>query len=90
MSALKLDWWWRLLQRRTILVLALLAVGGAVVVLWHMSHVSQGLVETATLQDAALYSEAIAEFRTLYTSEVVGTARSHGLKVSHKIGRAHV
>jgi adenylate cyclase len=35
------------------------------------------------LQDASLYAQALAEFRTLYTSEVVETVRPHGIEVTH-------
>ena len=35
------------------------------------------------MQDAALYAQALTEFRTLYTSEVVETVRQHGTVVSH-------
>src|SRR5437868_5416290 len=83
MATRKLDSFWRFLQQRPLLLLAVLAVVGGGILLWHLSRLSAGLVETTALQNASQNSEAIAEFRTLYTSEVVETARRHGLEVTH-------
>ena len=70
-------------QRPLILLLvAFLGLGG-LFTMWHLSRLQTQLNETAALQSAELYSEAISQFRTLYTSEVVETARSHGIVVSH-------
>jgi signal transduction histidine kinase/CheY-like chemotaxis protein len=72
-----------LLQQRTILILGLLAALGGLLVLGYMSRVSQNLVQAEAVQNAAEYSDAISTFRSLYTSEVVGPARSHGMLVTH-------
>lgn len=48
-----------------------------------MTQVAEDLVETIALENAALYSQAIEEFRTVYTSEVVSTAREQGIEVTH-------
>ncbi len=72
-----------LLQDKTILALSVLfgvAVGGLV---WHQANQRSRLIESSALQQAARYSDAVAEFRTLYTSEVVATAIDHGLEVTH-------
>jgi C4-dicarboxylate-specific signal transduction histidine kinase len=66
--ASKLDY---LLYQRTVLVLALLFFLGVVSILLHLPRLSSDLVESATLQNVTRYSEALAEFRALYTSEVV-------------------
>ncbi len=74
---------WSLIERRTIAVFALLIVVASALVLWQSSKISENLVESTSLANAALYSEAIEEFRSLYTSEVVDTARKHGILVTH-------
>ena len=56
---------------------------GVVGVLWQVSRLQSDLVESVTVQHAALYSQALAEFRTLYTSEVVERVRGHGIDVTH-------
>ena len=35
------------------------------------------------MQQAALHSQVLAEFRTLYTATVVNTAQEHGLLITH-------
>ncbi|MBI2382232.1 MAG: response regulator [Gammaproteobacteria bacterium] len=56
------------------------AIGG---ILWHMANLQTELVQGIALRHARLYSEALSEFRTLYTSEVVLTAQRHGIPVTH-------
>ena len=73
----------RLLHERTILVLLLLFCLGMGCMLWHVSRLQSNLIAAIALQDASLYAQALAEFRTLYTSEVVETVRSHGIEVTH-------
>jgi signal transduction histidine kinase len=41
------------------------------------------LIQSIALDDAKRYTTALAEFRTLYTSEVVERARAHGVEVTH-------
>ncbi|MCZ6890012.1 MAG: DUF3365 domain-containing protein, partial [Gammaproteobacteria bacterium] len=72
-----------LIPDRTILTL-LVAFGlAAAALLWHQSRTQASLVESMALQDAALYSDTLREFRTLYTSEVVEAVLTHGIEVSH-------
>ncbi|MBV1874727.1 MAG: response regulator [Gammaproteobacteria bacterium] len=52
-------------------------------VLWHMQTLQTKLVESTALNNAQLYSQALTEFRSLYTSEVVGTAKKYGIEISH-------
>jgi signal transduction histidine kinase/CheY-like chemotaxis protein len=52
-------------------------------VLWHTQTLQTKLVESAALNSAQLYSQALAEFRSLYTSEVVSTAKKYGMEISH-------
>jgi len=72
-----------LFHRRTVLVLAVLFVFGVLILLWHQYMLQSRLVESALLRDAARYSRAISEFRTLYTAKVVEVVRPHGTEVTH-------
>lgn len=56
------------------------AIGGT---LWYVSALQAKLVRSTTLKHATFYSLALADFRTLYTSEVVLTARKSGMNVTH-------
>jgi PAS domain S-box-containing protein len=76
----------RLLQKRTIIVLMLMFCIGMGCMLWYVSRLQSNLIASIALQDASLYSQALAEFRTLYTSEVVETVRQHGIAVTHDYG----
>jgi PAS domain S-box-containing protein len=73
----------RLLHERTILVLTILFGLGVVCMLWYVSHLQSNLIASTVLQDASLYSQALGEFRTLYTSEVVDTVMKRGIEVTH-------
>jgi PAS domain S-box-containing protein len=73
----------RLLHERTILVLTIMFCVGVVCMLWYVSHLQSNLIASTVLQDASLYSQALREFRTLYTSEVVETVIKHGIEVTH-------
>jgi PAS domain S-box-containing protein len=72
-----------LLHARTILVLLLMLCIGIGCMLWYVSHLQSNLIASIALQDASLYSQALAEVRTLYTSEVVETVRKRGIEVTH-------
>ena len=52
-------------------------------ILWQVSRLQSRVIETMALDNAALYSQALAEFRTLYTSEVVERVRPLGIAVTH-------
>jgi len=67
----------------TIPVVLTFMIGGAAVVMWHMSRLSENLVNSATIDGTALYSNALAELRILYTAEVVDRVLSHGIEVTH-------
>jgi PAS domain-containing protein len=73
----------RLLHERTILVLTIMFCIGVACMLWYVSHLQSNLIASTVLQDASLYSQALEEFRTLYTSEVVDTVKKHGIEVTH-------
>jgi PAS domain S-box-containing protein len=73
----------RLLHERTILILLLLFCLAIAGMLWHVSRLQSNLIASIALQDASLYAQALSEFRTLYTSEVVEIVRAQGLEVTH-------
>ena len=65
------------------LLLVALFVVGAAVVLWQQWRAQTQIVEFMAREDAQAYTEALATFRTVYTSNVVLTARKHGM-LSHR------
>jgi signal transduction histidine kinase/CheY-like chemotaxis protein len=73
----------RLLYRRTIGVLTLMFVVGIAGIAWMVYRLQSRLIESIALSDAAFYSDALKEFRALYTSEVVERVRPHGVEVTH-------
>lgn len=73
----------RLLHERTILVLLILFCLGMGCMLWYVARLQANLITSIALQDASLYAQVLAEIRTLYTSEVVETARRHGVEATH-------
>ena len=73
----------RVLFDHTVSVLAIVLAVGLGVFLWHVSRLQSRVSDTMALDNAALYSQALAEFRTLYTSEVVERVRALGIAVTH-------
>src|SRR5262249_12912872 len=73
----------RLFYERAILVLTCIFCAGVAGVLWQVSRVQSNLVASIAVQHASMYAQALAEFRTLYTSEVVEIVRDHGIEVTH-------
>ncbi len=50
---------------------------------WHLQQMFNQQLHNAALKNAQLYTNALTEFRSLYTSEVVMRARQHGMTISH-------
>ncbi len=73
----------RLLHKHTTLVVSAMFALGFGATVWHLSRLPTQLVESAALNHAALYAQALAEFRTIYTSEVVARVKPQGIKVTH-------
>jgi signal transduction histidine kinase len=73
----------RFVNDRTIMFVAIMFVVAVTLVLLHLHRMSSQLVRQTALENVGVYSEALAEFRTLYTSEVVSRAKKHGMKVTH-------
>jgi PAS domain S-box-containing protein len=67
----------RLLREWALPLLLLAFVLGTAFVLYHLYHQSQDLYRTMATQSASLQAEVLAEFRTLYTSEVVERLLDH-------------
>ena len=63
--------------KRVIFVLSSVLIFGLSVLVWYTINVQIKLVETSALESAKLYSQALAEFRTIYTSEVVQKVDPH-------------
>jgi adenylate cyclase len=78
-----LDRFLHLLYERPLSVLTIMFCIGVAIILWHVWRLQFGLIESVTVNDASLYAQALEEFRTLYTSEVVIRARTKGLEVTH-------
>ncbi|MEE9245031.1 MAG: hypothetical protein V3U63_02415, partial [Gemmatimonadota bacterium] len=68
---------------RTILVLTFMFVAGIALTLFYTAHLQRSQVNTTALEEAARFTDELAEFRTLYTSEVVVRAQGHGVEVTH-------
>ncbi|MBE9536441.1 MAG: DUF3365 domain-containing protein [Proteobacteria bacterium] len=49
----------------------------------HTKNLQENVVKSSALHYAKLYSDALEEFRDLYTSEVVAVAEEHGLQARH-------
>jgi len=64
-------------------MLTLMFCIGAGCMLWYVARLQSNLIASTVLQDASLYSQALGEFRTLYTSEVVETVIKRGIEVTH-------
>ncbi len=67
----------------TVSVLGGILVVGVGAVLIHIDRFTDRLIEDSALEYATLVNEALTEFRTLYTSEVVGVAERHGIEITH-------
>jgi len=71
------------LSKYTLLILSLITIASMLLAFIYLSGASKQILRESSVTDAKRYLEALAEFRTLYTSEVVQVAKKHGLTVSH-------
>ena len=60
-----------------------LVVLGLVNTVQNVLQLERDLVEGLAIEDAARYWDALREFRTLYTSEVVERALANGTRITH-------
>lgn len=73
----------RFLTQRPTVVVGLLFLSAVAATLAHVRGLQEHLVRTQALQHAELFSQAMAEFRTVYTTEVVERIRLSGIKITH-------
>jgi signal transduction histidine kinase/CheY-like chemotaxis protein len=73
----------RILRERAVVLLALLFAAGGVLLLWHDARKREELVKATARENVRDYSQAIAVFRSLYTSEVVRPLLDRGVPVTH-------
>ncbi len=66
-----------------VLLLAVLAIAAVAYLMKQQSDIQNEMVEFMAQEDAKAYSEALATFRSLYTSEVVNTVKNKGIEVTH-------
>jgi len=76
-------WCVQWLGRHALTVFAFSFVGVIAIVLWSVARSSAQLVERTTLNDVAVYSDTLTEFRSLYTSEVVAAAKAQGMTITY-------
>ncbi len=50
---------------------------------WYLQQIVSQQLQGAALKSAQVYTAALTEFRSLYTSEVVARARASGMTISH-------
>ncbi len=72
-----------LISRYTLVILTLLSLLGIAGAYLYLSNISKQVISDNSVSGARRYLEALSEFRTLYTSEVIKTAKEQGLTVTH-------
>ena len=73
----------RLLCERPIAVLLVLFLSAVAVIIWHTHRQQYALVEAQAMESAKQLADALAKFRTIYTSEVVERVRQQGITITH-------
>ncbi len=71
------------LARHMLPLLSVFTIATVVMAFVYLSHASKQIMQENAVTGAQRYLEALAEFRTLYTSEVIKTAKRQGLTISH-------
>lgn len=74
---------WTSTHNRDILLLALLTFVGLYLIISHFFSLAKNSAQSTALQDAAIYSEALEAFRTIYTAQVVNRLIDHGIEITH-------
>lgn len=64
-------------------IILVLFVIGISSILLHVQNFQNELVKSIAVENAARFSNVLSEFRTLYTSEVVKSAKQSGLEITH-------
>ena len=73
----------RFLSERPLFVVAMLFLAAVAITLAHVRGLQSSLVNTQALENARLFTLAVAEFRAVYTSEVVERIRPAGIEIAH-------
>ena len=73
--------WSNLSYANMVTGLVILLLAGVGIIGWHVSRLQTNLIMTMAVASADLHAQAIEEFRTLYTSEVVERVRTRGIEV---------
>ena len=79
-ARVRLGW---ILRDRMALAVCLVFGIGIGLLFWQVSRLQERLYQESAIESARLYNEAVATFRSLYTSEVVNTVTQHGVDVTH-------
>jgi len=70
--------------KKIILFPSLILVLSVIGLVWYIINFQRQLVETSALESAKLYSQALTEFRTIYTAKVVKVINPHpDIEVTH-------
>ncbi|MDA0284596.1 MAG: DUF3365 domain-containing protein, partial [Planctomycetota bacterium] len=69
--------------RRTGRVMLLAGAIAFALVYWQLSQITRDLVQNTAVRTAEFYSTSLQTFRTLYMSEVVVRAKTHGMQIRH-------
>lgn len=64
----------------SLLIIFILMVSG---ILYYINDVHKNMIESNSLEFTRLYSEAISEFRTIYTKDVVSRLKDQDIKITH-------
>ncbi len=80
-----MSWFLGLLERHLNIVIVILIAMSFLFIIGPLELLSTRLVENIAVSDAKLYAEAVAQFRTIYSSEIVKKAQDFGMKISHDV-----
>lgn len=70
-------------EHQTIWILVLIFCMGLALVLWQQNRLEGRMVNSTVTAEAQHLAAALETFRSMYTSEVVDTAKAHGIEVTH-------
>ncbi len=68
---------------RTILFMMIFIFGGVAVIFWHLSSLSNQIIQKTAIAEAADIAAVVDRFRDLYSSQVVERVQSRGINVTH-------
>jgi hypothetical protein len=71
------------LSQKIVYFFSLIVIASVIAAFIYLSNTSRQIIKDTSIANAQRYLEALTEFRTLYTSEVVQAAKKHGLTITH-------